>query len=219
MLAFCRSNPFCRYLAPFLIWLLASAAQSAVPHSPLTWLTYAIKVIITVPVILLLFKGHWAEIEGRFDRRAVWAGLAVLAAWLGNYTLCCAHSSAAFNPATLSPAMALLAMTVRLAGASTVVPFLEETVWRSFLMRFLIRNDFLSVPLGTYSAWAFWITTLIFAAMHPISLWPAAAFAGWAYGMYLVKTKNLVGCMIAHGVTNLGLGLYAIATQEWGLWG
>jgi len=43
-------------------------------------------------------------------------------------------------------------------------------------------------------------------------------FAGMAYGLYLVQSKNLWGCIIAHAVTNLGLTFYILITGEWGLW-
>jgi membrane protease YdiL (CAAX protease family) len=41
---------------------------------------------------------------------------------------------------------------------------------------------------------------------------------GILYGLYLVKTKNLIGCIIAHATTNLGLAIYVVYTQKWYFW-
>ncbi len=112
----------------------------------------------------------------------------------------------------------MIAIALRIAGACIMAPLLEETVWRSFIMRFMIKEDFLSVPIGTYRFYSFGFTVLTFAAVHPIWQWGASIFAGMAYGLYLVRSKNLKGCILAHAVTNFGLALYIVMTGEWGLW-
>jgi len=106
----------------------------------------------------------------------------------------------------------------RVTGACLVVPVMEELLWRSFLMRWLINKDFLGVSLGTYTHISFWITVFCFVSVHRPWEWGVTLVAGILYGAYLVRTKNLVGCVIAHAVTNLGLAVYVVYSGSWFYW-
>jgi membrane protease YdiL (CAAX protease family) len=119
------------------------------------------------------------------------------------------------NPFLLyRPLYAWILFGFRLAGIALCVPIMEELFWRAFLMRWLIREDFTSVPMGTYQPFSFWITTACFAAVHGPE-WPLGAIVGILYGAWFVRTKNLGNIVLAHGVTNLLLALYCLFTNEW----
>jgi CAAX protease family protein len=119
------------------------------------------------------------------------------------------------NPFQLYPAgEAWVLFGFRIAGISVCVPILEELFWRGFLMRWLIKEDFTSVPLGTYRHFSFWATTACFASAHG-SEWPLAAIVGVVYGAWFVRTKSLGSIMLAHGVTNFLLALYCLKTNDW----
>jgi hypothetical protein len=213
-----NGNPTVRYLVPFLVFLVFSWLQSFARGPAIFWF-YGAKTALSFLVFAYFFRGHWREIEGRFDGRAVWVGLLVLAVWIVSAKLFHAKHEPLFDPTGLDPGPTMiLAVLIRIVGASTVIPLIEEVVWRSFLMRSLIKADFLSVPVGAYTAFSFWITALTFALAHPAGQWAAAGFAGMAYGLYLVKTKNLRGCILAHAVTNFGSGVYIVVTRDWDLW-
>jgi CAAX prenyl protease-like protein len=81
-------------------------------------------------------------------------------------------------------------------------------------MRWLIKEDFLSVPLGTYSAFSFLGTTACFASVHG-SEWPLAVVVGMIYGAWFVRTRSLGSIMVAHGTTNFFLALYCLASGDW----
>ncbi len=102
----------------------------------------------------------------------------------------------------------------RLAGIALVVPVMEELFWRGFLMRWLIREDFVAVPLGTYQPFSFWATTACFASVHGAE-WPLAVVVGVIYGAWFVRTKSLGSIMVAHGTTNLLLALYCLGSGDW----
>jgi CAAX prenyl protease-like protein len=71
------------------------------------------------------------------------------------------------DPFRLYPAgEAWVLFAIRLGGIALVVPVMEELFWRGFLMRWLIKEDFASVPLGAYQALSFWATTVCFASVH-----------------------------------------------------
>jgi CAAX prenyl protease-like protein len=42
--------------------------------------------------------------------------------------------------------------------------------------------------------------------------------AGLLYGLLLIWQKKLKGVIIAHSVTNLGLGIYILITGSWMFW-
>ena len=121
-------------------------------------------------------------------------------------------STAALSPAAV--AWALIA--VRFIGAAMVVPILEELFWRSFLLRYIINPDFKQVALGTFSWFSFVAVVILFGLEHHRLI--QGMIAGAIYTALVVRQKSLRGCIVAHGVTNLGLGIYVLATQSWAFW-
>lgn len=106
----------------------------------------------------------------------------------------------------------------RIAVSVVAVPILEELFWRGWLMRWLIDSrDFQKVPLGAYAPAAFWITALLFASEHG-SFWDVGLLAGIIYNGWMVKTRNLWDCIIAHAVTNGVLAAYVIGAGQWQYW-
>lgn len=180
---------------------------------------YGFKTLFTAAVLLWGFHKRKQEIPGAWDWRAAVLGAVVLVLWLIPAFLGKPAESGSFNPYVFeTPAARLAAILVRLSGAVLVVPVMEELLWRSFLMRYLIQSDFLKIPLGAYKPLAFWMTVGAFTLVHRPWEWPAAVITGILYGGYLVKTQNLKGCILAHAVTNLGLGVYVVLTQQWFFW-
>jgi hypothetical protein len=113
----------------------------------------------------------------------------------------------------LSP-MVLIFRTVR---AVVIVPIVEELFWRGWLMRWLIKQDFESVPIGAYRVGAFLITALLFASEHG-PYWDVGLIAGIAYNAWAVKTRTLADCILAHAVTNAALCAYVIGWEKWEYW-
>ena len=105
----------------------------------------------------------------------------------------------------------------RVFGSAALVPILEELFWRGWMMRWIIRPDFLSVPLGTFTKSSFWIVALLFASEHG-PYWEVGLIAGIAYNGWLVHTRNLADCILAHAVTNAMLAGYVLAYSEWRYW-
>lgn len=84
-------------------------------------------------------------------------------------------------------------------------------------MRYSIRPDFLNVPLGSYTRFSFWFTAILFASEHG-PFWDVGLLAGIAYNWWMVHTRNLADCMIAHGVTNACLAYYVLNFDQWQYW-
>jgi CAAX prenyl protease-like protein len=106
----------------------------------------------------------------------------------------------------------------RIAVSVVAVPILEELFWRGWLMRWLIDSvDFERVPLGAFAFAAFWITALLFATEHG-SFWDVGLAAGIIYNLWMVRTRNLWDCILAHAVTNGALAAYVIGAGKWEYW-
>jgi len=84
-------------------------------------------------------------------------------------------------------------------------------------MRRVISYEFWNVPLGAYTRKAFWITALLFASEHG-SYWDVGLVAGVIYNAWMVRTRSLADCILAHSVTNCALAAYVLATGQWAYW-
>lgn len=133
--------------------------------------------------------------------------------WLLSNSLTGAPTSTIPTEALASPAV----LVFRTLRAALLVPVIEELFWRGWLMRWLINPDFTKVPLGAYSLQALLISAVLFASEHG-PFWEVGLLTGIIYGLWMVKTKRLGDLFLAHGVTNLCLSVYTIATGQWQYW-
>ena len=81
------------------------------------------------------------------------------------------------------------ALALRTIRAVVIVPIVEELFWRAWLMRWIIDPDFESVPLGEYSALAFWVVAVMFASEHG-PYWDVGLAAGIIYNWWMVRTQE-----------------------------
>jgi uncharacterized protein len=125
-----------------------------------------------------------------------------------------------FNPETFvaEPALYWTTLVVRFLRLVVVAPLVEEIFWRGFLLRYLITEKFEALPFGAFSWLSFLIVTLAFGVSHSMADWPAALLTGALYNVVAYRTKSLSSCVLAHGLTNLALGLWILVTKQWGFW-
>jgi CAAX prenyl protease-like protein len=93
---------------------------------------------------------------------------------------------------------------------------MEELFWRSFLLRWLERQDFLAVAPRSVGARALLITSAVFALEH--TQWLAGAIAGLVYGALYMRSGNLWVPIAAHAMTNGALGVWVLRTLNWHFW-
>ena len=84
-------------------------------------------------------------------------------------------------------------------------------------MRWLVDKKFQWVALGTYSPLAFWTVAVLFASEHG-PYWEVGLFAGIIYNWWMIRTKSLADCIVAHAVTNGMLSIYILAAGQWQYW-
>ena len=105
----------------------------------------------------------------------------------------------------------------RVAGTVLLVPVVEELFWRAWLMRYVITRHFESVALGAYNAGAFWICAVLFASEHG-PYWDVGLAAGIVYNWWMVRTRSLADCILAHAVTNACLSGWVLYAGKWEYW-
>jgi len=219
-----QTYPFIPYVVPFGVFVLLLGLKTQATGSA-EW-EYPIRSLV---VSLLVWVVSRRVISSRpaCPLRSAIVGLIVFAIWIGpdiiwpGYRAHWIFQNALTGTTTTSlPAEALSSpvfLAFRVLGSAILVPVIEELFWRGWLMRYLISADFEKIPLGAYSREAFWITALLFASEHG-PYWDVGVLAGLAYGAWMLRTRNLADCMIAHGVTNACLATYVIVFNRPEYW-
>ena len=82
----------------------------------------------------------------------------------------------------------------------------------------LDNNSIDTVAPGAWSVMAITISTIAFTAGHLMIEWPAAVAYSLLMSLLWIIRKDLLSCMVAHGVTNFFLALYVYSTGHWGFW-
>jgi hypothetical protein len=145
-------------------------------------------------------------------------GLAVFGAWitLDSGWAVVGRMGTGFTPLKADGSIDWLLAGLRLFGLSLVVPVMEELFWRSFLLRWIDRRDFLAMDPKRASFTALAISSALFALEH--SQWLAGLIAGAVYTWLYKKTGNLRIPILSHAITNGTLGLWILATGNWRFW-
>jgi uncharacterized protein len=218
-------HPAIPYVAPFATFIAIMAIEKAT-GLPTTWM-YPLRVAATLAV-LLVFSRDLLKVRPASPLGSVLLGAAVFALWIAPdvvfgpgyrhswlFQNSITGTAASSIPIALSRSFWFLAL--RTASCALLVPPVEELFWRGWVMRWIIASDFKKIPLGTYQASAFWLVALMFAAEHG-PYWEVGLATGIIYNWWMVRTRNLTDCMIAHAVTNGLLSWYVLGTHQFQYW-
>jgi hypothetical protein len=217
------------YLLPYAAYVGIATLAGGLGRVP----DYALRILATGLLLAFLWK-RYQPIRGP---RPVWGSVAVGAAagvagvlvWIA--LVLPFHSASEGTPFT-APEFVL-----RLAAATLLVPFVEEILFRGYVLGVVtqwqearragatqplsVALDERSVGAVTPGAWtglAVLLSSGAFALGHAPGHWLAA----FAYGLLMaglwITRRDLVAPITAHAVTNLLLYLYVFSTGSWGLW-
>jgi CAAX prenyl protease-like protein len=218
------------YAIPMFGYLVLTSVEGYLPTaagggpSPFWYpLAYTVKVAV-VAALMWFCRSTWRDLKPWPSRSAialaVGLGLAVAVVWVGldGYypTFAITGTRAAFDPGILPPAVRWSFVAVRLLGLVVLVPVFEELFWRSFLIRWLIADDFTAVPIGRVTPPAAVVSSVLFGAVHPE--WLPGVLTGLAWAWLLKRTRSVSACVVSHATANLALGLYVLATGAWKFW-
>ena len=218
-----RRRATAAYIAPFLAFVGIMAVERMIPLPP-EWM-YPVRFLI---VTLLIGAVSWPYLSFRPSAplASIAIGVAVFVIWVAPDVLFGYRHHWLFENSLTGAAASSLAphlkanigfLLLRSISSAILVPILEELFWRGWMMRWLIHHDFLAVPLGKYVTSAFWIVALLFASEHG-PYWEVGLAAGIVYNWWIVRTRNLADCILAHSVTNAVLSAYVLVTDQWQYW-
>src|SRR5215813_9347741 len=218
-------HPAWPYVAPFAAFMAFIAIAHWLPVSPR--FLYPLRVMVVGAVVVSCAR-HWVSFRARHWAGSIPIGIAVFVLWVTPDVLWPAYrghwlfdnflAGSAQSSVPHDVKESLVFVAFRVFGSVAVVPIVEELFWRGWLMRWLIRpEDFQSVPLGTYTHSSFWITAILFAAEHG-SYWDVGLLAGIIYNSWMVRTRRLADCIVAHAVTNGLLAAHVLYSAHWQYW-
>jgi CAAX prenyl protease-like protein len=213
---------------PFVLFISVLALRGSLPDTlldlpgwDLRWL-YALQAAAAC-LALWLLRHHYSELRHLRPRAApviasLGIGLAVFVLWTTQQPGWAHLGSpvASFIPIDSNGNLRWDLIAVRTFGAVLVVPVMEELFWRSFLMRWIDRRDFLTLPPGAASLFAIVTSSAVFALAH--DLWLSGLLAGLAYAQIYRKTGNIWYSVLAHATTNLALAVWVVNESAWSYW-
>jgi len=225
-------SPAVARVAPFVIFVLLTAAQGQFGPASAYWFYFA----KTLTGLWLIFEIRPLVVEMRwaFSWEAVAVGVGIFAVWVGIsgewatqnslwLKLGLAHAPAkpalAWNPNAqfgTGSTLAWLFILTRILGSTFIVPPLEEIFYRSFLYRYIARQNFLSVPLNQFLPLPFLATAALFGFSH--NEWLAGMVCGAAYQWLVLRKGRLGDAMTAHALTNFLLGVWVVWRGAWQFW-
>jgi uncharacterized protein len=208
-----KSKAWLPYVVPMGIYMAFLLVQT---NANLLWI-YPAKVI-AVAAALVYFRKEYEELRPGFSLLAVIVGLVAIVIWIGIDPFYPKFGSGvAVDPTTIaSVAQRNTFFAFRVFGAVIVVPVMEELFWRTFLIRWLVKEDFKSVPVGTFTGLSFAVTVGMFGAEH--YQWLAGLICGALYNWLYYKRKDVFTCIIAHAVSNAALAAWVLARGDWKFW-
>ncbi len=212
------------FITPFVAYVAFIALGKMVPLPAEILLPLRFTVVTTLLIVLSRHVIPWRPSYGLLS---VVLGVIVFLIWIGpdvlwpGYRTHWLFSNQITGEARSSLPAELRSkawfITIRVISSVIVVPLIEELFWRGWMLRCLIRPEFSKVPVGTYDAYSFWVTAVLFASEHG-AYWEVGLLAGVAFNWWIVRTKSLADCMLAHAVTNGCLSLYVVAADQWQYW-
>ena len=212
------------YVLPFALFLLFLVLQDRIPIKPEVEMPAR---LVVLTAALWIFSRDVIDLRSSQLLGSTLLGVAVFLIWIAPDALIPGYrdsflfQNSLVGRVHLSVAEPQFANPVvlwsRILRAVVLVPLIEELFWRGCLMRWLIHPRFETVKLGAYRPLSFWVTAVLFASEHG-PYWDVGLVTGVLYNWWLVRTKTLGDCILAHAVTNACLCGYVVATHRWEYW-
>lgn len=218
------------YAAPYLAYVGIAALLA-------DYLSSEANYLLRLVVVSALLCWAWRWYCPLTGPRSIWgsvlvgtgAGLVGLILWVALLS--------PFVEAGVEPAWSPQAFALRLLSAGLLVPVFEELMMRGYLFRLawqwdqarrngdknplhlaLDHSSINTVAPGSWSWAAVGLSTLAFASGHTLVEWPAAVAYGLLMALLWIRRQDLLTCIVAHAVTNVGLAGYVMVSGQWQYW-
>lgn len=214
--------PWLPYVLPLVIFLLMTGLEE--PFRDLYPLVYAVKIGMVTAVLVVLWR-FLPEARPQRTGLGLAAAMGVLLTFIwifgDRYTphFAIFGTRVGYDPfqEIHNPIGRVAFLGVRFFGLVVIVPIIEEVFYRGFLLRFVTDpEDFRRVAIGRFTTGAFLFNIGLMAVSHPE--WLVAGIFSAAMCALIARTRNLFACIVAHGVTNLLLGVYVLLSHQWQYW-
>lgn len=117
-------------------------------------------------------------------------------------------------PAHWPPSLEIAVTAFFLFGFTLVIPIISELFWRSFMLRYLITQDFASQPLGQFQFFSFFVVVVLTAL--PSEHVTAVAIVSILQNTLMVWQKNLRCCIVASIMMHGLLAAYLLINgKQW----
>ena len=215
---------------PFILFVLLTSLQGEWGEASRYWV-YILKTGIVGGCIIWLWP-RIQEMRPIFSWEAVFAGVVVFILWVGLdpfypkvRELWSMVSGEEYVPPLVwnpfacfgeTSFIAWICVVVRILSASLLVPLVEEVFYRSFLYRFIIKEKFEEIPLKAFYPFSFIIVSLLFGFVH--QEWIAGVLCGIIYQGLVCWKGRLGDAIVAHGLSNLLLGVWVPWQRAWNFW-
>ncbi len=225
-----KTRPQLPYVLPIIIFGAFLLGESEFPQ--IKWLLYPLKAV-AVGLCFWWLREEFKGLSWKWSWWAIVIGVVVAVQWIGMEEFFETYwhypplpvmggdawdTENVFNPVKEFGGRGLsfwLWIAFRMGGAVIVVPIMEELFWRGFLLRLFVGRYFERVQLGEFSWFSCLAVAGLFATVHSwyISAFVCALFYNWL----LYRTKSILACLVAHGLTNLLLWIYILRFDAWWL--
>lgn len=225
-----RSTPLIVRVAPYIIFVALTALQGQFGEASKYWF-YLAKTLVGVWLIWVMLPVV-KEMRWSFSLEAVLVGVGVIVVWIGLDGLYPtldelwsrifgggSQPTKHWNPHEqfgAGSALAWLFIITRIFGSTLVVPMIEETFFRSFLYRYIVKPNFEEVSLKVFHLGALIITSVLFGFIH--REWFAGILCGMAYQWLVLRKGHLGDAITAHAISNLLLGAWVVYKGAWQFW-
>jgi membrane protease YdiL (CAAX protease family) len=217
------------YLAPYGAYVAIATLAASLGRVP----DYSLRILVTGFLLVLLRKRYQSIVGPRpvLGSVLVGAGVGVVGVLVWIALVLPFQDASAGTPFT-APAVAL-----RIVAATLVVPFIEELLFRGYLLGVvtqwqrargsgsadplgvaLDRSSVHEIEPGAWTRLAVVVSSIAFALGHAPGQWLAASAYGLLMAGLWIARRDLTAPIAAHATTNLVLYLYIYFSGSWGLW-
>lgn len=196
------------YVAPFLLFFALSEATTYLPD----WYfhLYLGKIFITAGLLWIWRSTFYDDLKIKLTATqltiSLLAGTTIAAIWYMCLNYGWITLQAQSLPAHWPLILKILIITMICLGASLIVPIMTELFWRSFMLRYIIEQDFKSIQLGQYQFFSF-IVVVALTTLPSIYIIPVAT-TSVIQNLLIVWQKNLRCCIVANMLSSTALTLY-----------
>jgi CAAX prenyl protease-like protein len=212
-----RASPVSARVMPFIVFAALTSCQAFFGEGGKYWF-YIGKTFVGVFLIWAVWPVV-QEMRWHISWEGILAGVFVFVLWVGidPFYPKFVKAETLWNPfEQFGKSTAWLIIAIRILGSTIVVPPLEEMFYRSFVYRYIIKPDFMSVTLSNFHPLSFIITSVVFGVVH--REWLAGIICGLVYQWLVVRKGRLGDAMTAHAITNLLLGVWVVYKGAWQFW-